>query len=82
MKKHNDKDIEEIYLELISPQNFRSNFKTKRAFIEWLEFGTIKDLECTLEKFVESQMFEDSCLIRDVINNKKFLKFRKNFHKY
>ena len=77
MKKHNDKDIEEIYLELISPQNFRSNFKTKRAFIEWLEFGTIKDLECTLEKFVEAQMFEDCALIRDMINNKKLIKLMK-----
>jgi len=77
MKKHNDKDIEEIYLELISPQNFRSNFKTKRAFIEWLEFGTIKDLECTLEKFVESQMYEDACLIRDMINKKKLNKLMK-----
>lgn len=48
MKKHNDKEIEEIYLDLISPQNFRSNFNTKRAFVEWLEFGTITDLECTL----------------------------------
>lgn len=77
MKKHNDKEIEEIYLDLISPQNFRSNFKTKRAFVEWLEFGTITDLECTLEKFIQADQFEDCALIRDMINKKKLNKLMK-----
>jgi len=77
MKKHTPQELEEIFLDLISPQVFRKNFKTKQAFIEWLEFGTIKDLECTLEKFVEAQMFEDACLIRDMISKKKLIKLIK-----
>lgn len=77
MKKYSNEEIEKIYLDLIAPKNFRSNFKTKRAFVEWLEFGTITDLECTLEKFIEAELFEDCCLIRDMINKKKLNKLMK-----
>jgi len=77
MKKHTPQELEEIFLDLISPQVFRKNFKTKQAFIEWLEFGTIVDLECTLKKFVEVEMFEDCAIIRDTINKKKLKKLMK-----
>lgn len=77
MKKHTPQELEEIFLDLISPQVFRKNFATKQAFKEWLEFGTIVDLECTLQKFVEVEMFEDACIIRDMINNKKLKKLMK-----
>ena len=77
MKKHTPQELEEIFLDLISPQVFRKNFKTKQAFKEWLEFGTIIDLECTLEKFVQAEMYEDCALIRDMINKKKLKKLMK-----
>lgn len=77
MKKHTPEELEEIFLDLISPQVFRKNFATKQAFKEWLEFGTIVDLECTLQKFVEVEMFEDACIIRDMINKKKLNKLMK-----
>jgi len=77
MKKHTHQELEEIFLDLISPQVFRKNFATKQAFKEWLEFGTIVDLECTLQKFVEVEMFEDCCLIRDMISKKKLIKLMK-----
>lgn len=77
MKKHTPQELEEIFLDLISPKVFRKNFATKQAFKEWLEFGTIVDLECTLQKFVEVEMFEDACLIRDMINKKKLNKLMK-----
>jgi protein-arginine kinase activator protein McsA len=77
MKKHTPQELEEIFLDLISPQVFRKNFKTKQAFKEWLEFGTIIDLQCTLEKFVQSEMYEDCSLIRDMINKKKLNKLMK-----
>lgn len=32
MKKHTPQELEEIFLELISPQVFRKNFATKQAF--------------------------------------------------
>lgn len=77
MKKHTPQELEEIFLDLISPQVFRKNFKTKQAFKEWLEFGTIIDLQCTLEKFVQAEMYEDCVLIRDTINKKKLKKLIK-----
>lgn len=77
MKKHTPQELEEIFLDLISPQVFRKNFKTKQAFKEWLEFGTIIDLQCTLEKFIEAEMYEDCSSIRDVINKKKLKKLMK-----
>jgi len=75
--KHTPQELEEIFLDLISPQVFRKNFATKQAFKEWLEFGTIEDLDCTLKKFVEVEMFEDACIIRDTINKKKLKKLMK-----
>jgi len=77
MKKHTPKELEEIFLDLISPQVFRKNFKTKQAFKEWLEFGTIIDLECTLKKFIEAEMYIDCAIIRDVIKKKKLKKLMK-----
>lgn len=77
MKKHTPQELEEIFLDLISPQVFRKNFSTKQSFKEWLEFGTIIDLECTLEKFVEAEMYSDCALIRDIINKKKLKKLIK-----
>jgi len=77
MNKHTPQELEEMFLDLISPQVFRKNFSTKQAFKEWLEFGTIVDLECTLQKFVEVEMFEDTCIIRDMINRKKLNKLMK-----
>jgi len=75
--KHTPQELEEMFLDLISPQVFRKNFATKQAFKEWLEFGTITDLECTLKKFVEVEMFEDCAIIRDTINKKKLKKLMK-----
>jgi protein-arginine kinase activator protein McsA len=75
--KHTPEELEEMFLDLISPQVFRKNFATKQAFKEWLEFGTITDLECTLKKFVEAEMYSDCVLIRDTINKKKLKKLMK-----
>ena len=77
MKKHTPQELEEIFLDLISPQVCRKNFKTKQAFKEWLEFGTIIDLECTLEEFVVAELYEDCSLIIDTINKKKLKKLMK-----
>lgn len=77
MKKHTPEELEEIFLDLISPQNFRSNFNTKKDFIEWLRYGSVEDLQCTLKKFVQAEMYEDCALIRDMIKRKKFKKLMK-----
>lgn len=75
--KHTPEELEEMFLDLISPQVFRKNFPTNRAFKEWLEFGTITDLECTLKKFTEAEMYNDCAIIRDTINKKKLKKLMK-----
>lgn len=77
MAKYSEQEREKIFLYLITPMNFRSNFESKRHFIQWLEFQTIDDLQITLDKFVIAELFEDACLIRDVINKKKLKKLMK-----
>lgn len=77
MKKHTHQELEEIYLYLISPKVFRKNFATKQSFKEWLEFGTIVDLECTLQKFSDAEMYEDCIIIKNMINKKKLNKLMK-----
>ena len=75
--KHTPEELEEMFLDLISPQVFRKNFPTKQLFKEWLEFGTITDLECTLQKFSDAELYEDCVLIKNVINKKRLKKLMK-----
>jgi hypothetical protein len=53
-----------------APINIRRVLNDEDSFIEWLNTGTIKDLECTLEAFENSEMYEDCAIIRDVIDFK------------
>lgn len=68
--QENKDDIDLVYQEIISPENFIQNFASKEEFILWLEKGTKKDLECTLERFQEQEMYEQCSIIRDFINKK------------
>jgi hypothetical protein len=63
-------DIDLVYQEIISPENFIQNFDSKEEFILWLEKGTKKDLEFNLERFEEQEMYEQCSIIRDFINKK------------
>jgi hypothetical protein len=58
--------MNDIYLELIKPQNLRSKIKD---FEEWLDLGTLEDLKCALKAFETEEMFEDCITIRNKINN-------------
>jgi len=77
MKKHNDKDIEEIYLELISPKVFREKFESENKFKEYLYFRNLDELNMLMSKFVKQQDYENCCIIRDAINDKKLNKLMK-----
>lgn len=52
------------------PVNIRESLSNDIDFIEWLNTGTIADLNCTLKAFENSNMYEDCVLILNVINEK------------
>lgn len=58
------------YEHIIEPCNIREQFDTETDFIDWLKLGSIKDLECTLLAFENSEMYEDCILIKNVLNSK------------
>lgn len=68
--QEDSEEIDLVYQEIISPENFIQNFASKEEFILWLEKGTKKDLECTLERFQKEEMYEQCSIIRDFIDSK------------
>jgi protein-arginine kinase activator protein McsA len=77
MKKFTNDEIEKIYLDLISPINFRGNFKNDIEFKNYLNNRNLDDLNILMSKFVEAQDYETCCLIRDSINDYKLKKLMK-----
>jgi protein-arginine kinase activator protein McsA len=77
MKKHTPEELEEMFLDLISPQVFREKFEDEIKFKEYLNFRSIEELNTLMAKFVSQQMYEDACFIRDAINNYKLKKLIK-----
>lgn len=68
-----DKDIEqmtEIMKVLLKPSNFVKNFKSNQEFREWLETGSVEDLEFTLKAFEHDEAYEYCPLILEVIKEK------------
>lgn len=57
--------MDELYLELTNPQVLRPKIEN---FSEWLDLGTLEDLECTLKAFELEEMFEDCVLIKNKID--------------
>jgi len=64
------KNVTDAYLDLIQPLNLNAYYKRDEDFWGWCMLGTIEDLECTLEAFVEAELYERCCIIRDVIKVK------------
>lgn len=59
--------INQAYENIIQPKNIRSHFKSELEFVSWLETGSIKDLECTLKAFENSEMYEDCLIIKNTL---------------
>ena len=61
---------QEAYLELIKPINIYNSFKTEECFINWLEKGTIQDLNCTLQAFEQAELYEQCIIVNKVIKQR------------
>jgi hypothetical protein len=66
----NNDDIDLVYQEIISPENFKQNFSSKRDFLVWLNKGSKSNLDFALKKYEEQEMYEHCSIIRDFIKNK------------
>ncbi len=75
--KHTPEELEEMFLDLISPQVFREKFEDEIKFKEYLSFRSIEELNTLLEKFTEKELYLDCVLIADAINNYKLKKLMK-----
>lgn len=67
--------LENLYLELIDPQELIKNFNTEEEFTKFLKIDSsgnhIKDLECTLEVFKKEELYEYCILIKSVLEEVK-----------
>jgi hypothetical protein len=61
--------IEHAFNLIQEPSNVR-NFIKDSDFIEWLNLGSIADLNAALDAFQDAQMFEDCVIIQRVLNQK------------
>ena len=73
-ENNNEKGIDLVYLEIISPENYK-NFGSVKEFIRHLKKGTKADLECILIEYEKEDMYEQCTIIKDFIektfNNQK-----------
>lgn len=60
-----------MYDNLIDPVNFIKNFKNEGQFVEWLEIGTMLDLQATLKAFERAEMYELCVIIQSVIEKRR-----------
>ena len=56
--------MNDLYLEIIEPSTFITNFENENDFKEWLELGTIQDLKCTLKAFEVAELYELCIIIK------------------
>jgi hypothetical protein len=62
--------VERFVKGIQEPLHFRTLFLTESYFIEWLNLGSIADLNAALDAFQNAQMFEDCVIIQRVLNEK------------
>ena len=58
------------YEYIIEPCNIREQFDSVSDFIVWLNLGSVKDLQCTLEVFEKAEMYLDCTIIKKIIHEK------------
>jgi hypothetical protein len=62
--------IEHAFNLIQEPSNVREILSKDSDFIEWLNLGSIADLNAALDAFQDAQMFEDCVIIQRVLNQK------------
>jgi hypothetical protein len=62
--------IEHAFNLIQEPSNVREILSKDSDFIEWLNLGSIADLNAALDAFQNAQMFEDCVIIQRVLNQK------------
>lgn len=65
------KILENAYFNLITPNRLIQLLNSNEKFIEWLDDGTLQDLQYTLEAFEEDELYEYCEVIKQVMDRKK-----------
>lgn len=60
-------DYEKLFKNIIEPNNFIQNFKDEKEFCEWLDMGSVEDLECTLKVFEKAELYSICSIINKYI---------------
>ena len=63
-------DIKAFYEDFTDPNVIINYFKTDEQFIEWLELGTIEDLQWALIAFEDCELYEYCAKIKEIIDKK------------
>jgi very-short-patch-repair endonuclease len=71
MAKKKLSSIIKAYEDLINPENIIKHFKTDKEFKDWARDGTIRDIEYTLIRFEEAELYEHCKLLLEVIKEKE-----------
>jgi len=62
--------LNQAYEEITGARYIRSIYNDEQ-FTDWCRNVTVIDLECALAEFEREEMYEDCCIIRNVIKEKK-----------
>lgn len=61
-------ELEQMYLDLIQPNKLIQHFPTDMEFVEWLNLGTLNELQWCLKAFEEAELFNHCILIKQQID--------------
>jgi hypothetical protein len=58
--------MDTIYNNIIHPPTFINNFSTVLEFREWVEMGSIDDINATITEFVKYELYEHCCILHAI----------------
>ena len=65
----NDKEIEQLYLDLIQPKKLIEYLGNEEEFREWLRLGTTQELKLALRAFEREELYTHCIIIKEELEN-------------
>jgi len=65
----NNKELEEMYLDLIRPIDLIELFDNTQDFRDWLQMGTVEEMGWALKAFEKDELYSYCKIIKEEIKN-------------
>jgi hypothetical protein len=70
LDKNHIKALDNMYSEMIKPENLITYFETDQEFKEWAELGSSQDLRAALIAFENAELFDQCTVLKQILLEK------------